>query len=38
MKPNEIEYADNVDFVSTKNYLDLDKITPKMKKIQSNNQ
>ena len=32
IKPNEIEYANDVDFVSTKNYLDLDKITPKMKK------
>ena len=32
IKPNEIEYADDVDFVSTRNYLDIDKITPKMKK------
>ena len=31
-KPNEIEYADDVNFVSTKKYLDLDKITPTMKK------
>ena len=31
IKPNEIEYADDFDFVSTKNYFDLDKITPKIK-------
>ena len=31
IKPNEIEYADDVDFVSTKKYIDLDKITPTMK-------
>ena len=35
-KPNEIEYADDVDFVGTKKYvdldLDLDKITPTLKK------
>ena len=32
IKPNEIEYEDDVDFVRTKNYIDLDKITPTMKK------
>ena len=32
IKPNEIEYADDVDFVSTNIYIELDKITPTMKK------
>ena len=32
IKPNKIEYADDVGFVRTKNYIDLDKITLTMKK------
>ena len=31
MNPNEIEYADDMDFISSKRYVD--KITPIMKKI-----
>ena len=30
MKPNKIEYTDEVDFISSKSYVDLDTITPIM--------
>ena len=32
IEPNEIEYADDVDFISSKGYIDLDKIIPIMEK------
>ena len=31
-KPDEIEYSSDVDFIRPRKYIDLDKITPSMKK------